>query len=361
MKRISLILYLGVLLVSLALAYLTWTREPATPEKMVAILRCKGADLKGLVLETEKRTISVSSRVNRHSGEPHWWVEVSRLPFSAAPKEQEAETGEEPQTTEADREPIIEVFKGNDRLTEELEGFCPWNALRRLGTLDKAKLEELGLAGTDEYLRLELASGSRVFLLGDTTFGPRNRYVQDEKTGEVFVVSGQDIQDLVYPKSRFMDRSLHAFKAADVARIRMETDTAVKELVRRTSEGGREEEGWADAAAPGDARELYKNWIRKLFSLRPTDFVTPPPGREPGGCETSDQAVQRVHLTFYDHKQEIGFLTIREATDPEGKSTFYACTESTEIPVTVAKTQVENLLKDMEDVLSEASGSGGSA
>ena len=86
----------------------------------------------------------------------------------------------------------------------------------------------------------------------------------DDETGEVFLVAGQGLQDLLRPKSRFMERSLHAFKTKEIARVRLRAGQREKELVQRVSEEGKEL-GWADSRSPEEAKDLYRNWIRKLF------------------------------------------------------------------------------------------------
>jgi len=58
MKRASLVIYLGILLVSLGLAYLTWVEEPKKPGGSVPVLRCKKGDILKLTYEAEDRTDS---------------------------------------------------------------------------------------------------------------------------------------------------------------------------------------------------------------------------------------------------------------------------------------------------------------
>ena len=154
------------------------------------------------------------------------------------------------------------------------------------------------------------------------------------------------------PKSRFMERSLHAFKAKEVARVKLRAGDREKELVQTVSEEGKEQ-GWADSRAPEETKELYRNWTRKLFALRPTDYVLPPDGEEREGCISPTGSVQELAITFHGPSKEIGFITLYKETDDDGGSTYYACSEHTEIIVKVPKTQAENLLKDMEDVLSD--------
>jgi len=80
-----------------------------------------------------------------------------------------------------------------------------------------------------------------------------------------------------------------------------------------------------------------------------------PVDEEGEGCVAPTGSSQELSLTFFSPSKEIGFLTLYEGegTDEEGGATYYACSEHSEIVVKVPKTQVEALLKDLEDVLDE--------
>jgi hypothetical protein len=334
MKRASLVLYPGILLASLALAYLTWVEKPKKPDEKGTVLPCKKGDILELTYETEDQTVTFSKKKSRHSGEFSWWVEIARA--------------------ESEPSPVIEVFKASDRLQAGIDKFCPWKALRSLGKLEAGKQEEFGLTESVESLIIGQAVGSRTFRLGAATFGPKDRYVVDDETGEAFLVVGQGLRDLLSPKSRFMERSLHAFKTAEVARVRLRSGQKEKELVQHIPEEGKEL-GWADSRSPEEAKALYRNWIRRLSTLRPTDYVGMPTDEEGGGCVAPAGSIQELSLTFFSPSKEIGFLTLYkgEGTDEKGDATYFACSEHSEVVVKVPKTQAEALLKDLEDVLDE--------
>jgi len=334
MKRVSLVLYLGILLASLALAYLTWVEEPKKPGEKGSVLPCKKGDILQLTYEAKDQTVTFSKKKNGYSGESSWWVEIARAASEASP--------------------VIEVFKANDRLQAGIDKFCPWKALRSLGKLEAGKQEEFGLTESVESLIIERAAGPRTLRLGAATFGPKDRYVADDETGEVFLVAGQGLRGLLRPKSRFMERSLHAFKTKEVARVRLRSGQREKELVQQVSEEGKEL-GWADSRSPEEAKVLYRNWIRRLSTLRPTEYVGMPADEEGGGCAAPAGSTQELSLTFFSPSKEIGFLALYqgEGTDEKGDATYYACSEHSEIVVKVPKTQAEALLKDLEDVLDE--------
>jgi hypothetical protein len=343
MKRTSLVLYLALLVGSLALAYHTWVREPEKPGERVTMLRCKKGDIRKLTYETQDRTVTFSAKKKPTSGESSWWVEIAEIPKDDLQEETSSDSGDAPS---------IEIFKANQRLQDRLDAFCPWKALRFLGKPGAEKLTDFGLAEPGELLRMELASGTHTYRIGATTFGPRDRYVADDDKGEVFLVAGQSLRDLLNPKSRFMERSLHPFKDKEVARVKLRSGQRQRELVHLLSEEGKEL-GWADSRSPEETNDLYRNWIRKLVTLRPTDYVRPPDGEVDAGCVAPKDCTEELSLILYSEKKEIGFLKVYKGRDESGEPAYYACSEHTEIVVKVPKSQAETLLKDMEDVLSD--------
>jgi len=406
MKRTVLVLYLVILLLSLVFAYLTWTAPPKKPGEKATILECSKGDLQKVTLREKDRTVTFTRKADSWSGREFWWVEAAREPFSpapagkdepagskaaesspeagkqgevaaaAAPGELAGDVGTEPgsvapsaeEAARAQESPtesagvedgariVMEVFKGNDSLGEALGNFCPWKALRRLGKLGKEKQEEFGLREKGDSLALDFSFGTYVFLLGEASFGPRDRYIMDAQAGVIFLVDGQTVKDLLYPKSRFMERNLQSFKREQVRRLKVSAGGREKELVRppaAAATGKGPEEGWADSGAPDRENELYGNWLRKVFNLRPTDYVESGKGTtaEAPGCAAPAGGEIVADLSFYGEKEELGFLTLYRKSDEKGEPDFYACTENTAGLVKVSKTQTESVLKDMEDVL----------
>ena len=359
MKRISLVGYFGTLVGCLALAYLTWVQGPKAPGARVTIFPCSKGDIVKLTYAAADRTVTFSKRKSRDSGGASWWVEVVRPSASAAAKGSDAAQGTSADEADAPEgslpsgaSPVVEVFKANDRLQAGLGEFCPWKALRSLGRPGEEKRAEFGLAESDGSLTIETSSGSYTFRLGGETYGPKDRYVADDETGKAFLVAGRIFREFERPGSRFMERSLHAFKMKEIARVRLHAGERDKELVRATS-GETGEAGWADSRSPGDPKALYRNWIRRLSALRATGYVGLPGGGEGGGCAAPGGSSQELNLTFFSAGREIGFLRLYKGAGEKGDAAYYACSEHTGTVVTIPKTQAEALLEDLENVLSD--------
>jgi hypothetical protein len=71
------------------------------------------------------------------------------------------------------------------------------------------------------------------------------------------------------------------------------------------------------------------------------------------GCSGGPDADPALTLTFFDRQKEIGFSTFHKNTGQGGDAQYSVCTDNTDCLVSIPKVQVEGLLQDLEDVLSE--------
>ena len=344
MRRLGLLAYLSVLLLSLAAAYLTWTREPAKPGEKVPLLSCRKGDLVGLEFRSKSRTVLFSPKRSSYSGKSFWWVDITTRP-AGENQEGKAQSGE----------PKIEVFKADAKMDEALGRFCPWMILRDLGRIGDEKRQEFGLADSADRLVLKFKAGERPFRLGTTLSGHPDRYLEDEQSGEIYLVPGQDIREIEHPKSRYMERGLHGFGQDQAIRIRLRAGEREKELVAKLSDEGKST-GWADSSRPEEEKELYKNWIQKYFALRVLEYLVPPEKAESMGCSGRLDADPVLTLTFYDREKEIGFSTFYKPSgkDKDGDLQYSVCTDNTDCLVSLPKSQVEGLLQDLEEILSDS-------
>jgi len=348
MKKTSLFFYFVLLVVSLVLAWFSWVAAPKPAEEGVAIINCKKGELQGLTLEEERRSATYTFRKSAYSGESYWWVESLQTPISAqADKPEEERTSEE---ASGEVKPVVKGFKGNDKLEEALKGFCPWQSMRTLGKLDKEKRTLFGLNKEDTvgHLSLKLNTGPQVFRLGQAAFGFKDRYIENEKSGDIYLVDGKPLEELLFPKTRFMQRNLHDFQDKDLARIKVVISNRETELIYQSSDEDGSKQGWADSRRPEQVKTIYTNWIRKLFTLRISDYLPPTAGAP--GCTPPADSETLVRLSFYTAKKEIGFLTIYKAMDEKGAAAYSACSEKTEGLVTLPTTLIETIINDMKDL-----------
>jgi len=374
MKKSAIFLYLLVLIISLCVAYYTWTGEKEQKtDKRVTIVDCAGRDLTSLVIQAKNRTVEYTQRKSQVSANPYWWVNTTStipppvvkpqkkdVPDTKGPAKPE---GQEPRQPAEEKPAVeaasgqevktrLEVFKGNKGLGEQIEKLCPFEALRAFGAISEEKLKEFGIIGSEERLILDFRGQPREFVFGTTSYGQKDRYLQDSTTKEVYLVSGQLIKDLNYPKSRFMERSLHQFEKDKVVRLQISTGEAQKELLHRKEED-QKKDFWVDSKSPDKENELYSNWVNKLWQLSPIDYLAIPEA-ETKACAFPQDAVYVSSFLFFSQDRELGFMKIFKGKDEKGNPDYYACSENTEAVVKLSRSQIESLLKDLEDVMGKS-------
>jgi hypothetical protein len=320
-RRSVLFAYLVLLLLSFGVAYVTWTREPGRDlSGSVAVFPCPREGLSGLELKVGDRTVRCFQRKSAYSNKSFWWIDAAG-----------------------------EGFKASERFTEALGRFCPWMASRDLGVAGDEKKQEFGLAGSQDRLVLKVGAEQKAFRIGTAVYGSQDRYVEDEESGRVYLVRGQDLRDFEYPKSRFMERNFHGFDRERVTLVRVQSGGRTAEIVPVT-EGGKTK-GWADAASPTESKEALRNWMQKYFTLRFSDYVKPGDASEIMGCSAPTGAEEVFSLTFFDGNKEIGFFRLYRAAGTGEKEKALACADNTDCVVELPWTQAEGLVKDLETVL----------
>lgn len=296
---------------ALVVAYMTWTSgdRPDRPQEEVTVLECAASDLRSVTLTSKRRTVKIEWR--RDGGERAAWVTVG---------------GERPARGAA---PAAKRFAGNEALDRWLEENMPLRALRSLGDVDRARLTELELATPDTKLDIDCGSRRASYRLGGSAYGTGERYARATSGGPVYLFGAGVVSDLESAESRFMQRELHRFTAADIDKIRVETAGRTRTLLQRNRRTPAQA-AWVDEAAPGQRNELYGNWLDRVAALRVTEFL--PTGREPGselaGGAGGRQVTPVATLRYEADGREKGTLTLVRI-ETAGAPTYYARSEVT--------------------------------
>ncbi len=132
-----------------------------------------------------------------------------------------------------------------------------------------------------------------------TTPGGSERYARYQNSGEVFAISGDIAQSLMFGDSRLPERELHGFKNEDIARVRVQKGGKTRELVPVKGKN----EGWGDIASPTKQDETAGNWMSKLGRLRGSDFV-----EKPAKPLRPEDAIVRVE--YFDGGKSVGFIEL---------------------------------------------------
>jgi hypothetical protein len=220
------------------------------------------------------------------------------------------------------------------------ESLAPLMALRKLGKVEDARAEEFGLHKPEGTLKVTLSGRTRTLVIGGATPGGSDRYAKDD-SGEVFAISGNVAQNVLFAESRLIERNLHGFEADEVKQVKIEKGTLSRELVRVEDK----KDGWADSATPTTLDETAGNWMSKLDRLRIMNFVETP--AHPLG---QDAATVRVGY-FGKGGRHLGYVELFKVPGPQGKPMFLAKTEHTRWYAEVLTSAAEQVEQDLASVV----------
>lgn len=305
----QLLVHGALLVVSSGLAYSVWDRDEPAPEKQQALVDVWGgsqASFTRLSFEGKTRKVRLEGQkdglgyyyvavVDKEEaadphGDPHDGHDHGDKPDGKGPlKPAEAK----PPKKETTR--FVSV-KAGETLVKAL---APLKALRAVGKVDASRNEEFGLDKPEGTLKVTIDGKEHVLVIGGTTPGGSERYAKYQGNGEVFAISGDIAQSLMFGDSRLPERELHGFKNDEVVKVRLQKGGKTRELVRLKEKN----EGWADAANPDKLDETAGNWMSKLGKLRGSDFVEKPPTPL-----RPEDAIVRVE--YFDGSKSIGFVEL---------------------------------------------------
>ena len=327
-RRTGTLLHIGLLAASVAFAAGMWTREKE-PKALAAgdvqVWSGHAADVEHVGYESKTRKVSVDAKKD---AEGRYFVGTLEREGMALPAHDGGAPPPAPRTTVS----FVSVGPG-DKMAE---AFAPLKALRALGKIGDDRAAEFGLAEPEATVTVKAGGAEHKLLLGATTPGGGDRYARDAATNEVYVLKGEPLRSLESADSLLIERELHEWKDADVAKVHLEAGGKTRELVRGGPESKR---FWADAASPETNDETLGNWMSKLDRLRPTEFVL----AEPEGKEVLLKAT-------YAGKKVSGFLEIVKAKSGD-KPVYYLRTERTRLYGKVVSAPAEQVEQDLSNIV----------
>lgn len=181
-----------------------------------------------------------------------------------------------------DSAPTIETesFVGVKSANELLDEVATLRAVRSLGKVGGARLDEFGLTGEKTgALTLDVAGTTHVFVLGERTPGGADVYAQDKQSGAVYVLPGDVVKDIELADNRLMERELLTPpEDKEVVKVVLSHGDKTRAVVHSTQFPS----FWTDEASPQEKNETLTNWMKKFERLRATEYVEgEPPGIEP--------------------------------------------------------------------------------
>lgn len=336
-----LVLHGALLVVTAGLAYSVWNKDEPLPEKQLAMVDVWGgtqASFNKLSFEGKTRKVRLEGQkdalgyyyvasVDKEDAppsDPHAGVPGAPLKAPEPGKEVKKETSR-----------FISV-KAADTLVKSL---APLQAVRAVGKVEAGRNEEFGLDKPEGTLKVTIDGKEHVLVIGGTTPGGSERYAKYQNSGEVFAISGDIAQSLMFGDSRLPERELHGFKNDEITKVRVQKGGKSRELVRVKDKN----DGWGDVATPTKQDETAGNWMSKLGRLRGTDFV-----EKPAKALRPDEAIVRIE--YFDGSKSVGFVELYKLPGEKGND-YLARSEWARWYVKVPSTTAEQVETDLASVL----------
>jgi Domain of unknown function (DUF4340) len=330
----------ALLVVSAGLAYSVWNKDEAAPEKEPATVDVWGgsqASFSKLSFEGKTRKVRLESRQDALGFYYVTVVEKEDAPDPHAGVPGHGDKGPLKPPEGGKKEPSRFVsVKAGETLVKAL---APLKALRAVGKVEASRNEEFGLDKPEGTLKVTIDGREHALVIGGTTPGGSERYARYQNNGEVFAISGDIAQSLMFGDSRLPERELHGFKNEDISRVRVQKAGKSRELTRVKEKN----EGWADAATPGKQDETAGNWMAKLGRLRGSDFV-----EKPSTPLRPEDALFRVD--YLDGGKSVGFIELYKQPGEKGND-YLARTEWGRWYVKVPSNTAEQVEQDLGSVL----------
>jgi hypothetical protein len=342
-----LFLHGALLVASAGLAYSVWNKDAPPPEKqqaMVDVWSGSQGSFNKLSFESKTRKVRLESQKDALGYYYVTTVDKEEPPVSdphAGLPGHEGADGKGPLKPGDTKEPKKESsrfvsVKAAETLVKSL---APLKALRAVGKVEPSRNEEFGLDKPDGTLKVTIDGKEHVLVIGGTTPGGSERYAKYQNSGEVFAISGDIAQSLMFGDSRLPEHELHGFKSEEITKARVQKGAKARELVRVKEKN----EGWADVSTPTKQDETVGNWLSKVGRLRGGDFV-----EKPAIPLRPESAIVRVE--YLDGPRSLGFVELYKVPG-EKTNDYLVRTEWDRWYVKVTSSTGEQIEQDLSSVL----------
>ena len=280
------VVHLGLLGVSAVLAFGVWTRDEdaqlSSKPTQVEVWGGEPDAVTSLSFESNTRKLRIEPKKDALG---RWYVGTvdKDEPASVAPSPHGADGGA-PATAVTAPKHTTTRFVGVKAADDLLKSLAPLRALRSVGKIEGTRAEEFGLDKPEGTLKLTLAGKPQSLVIGGATPGGSERYARSIN-GDVFAISGDIVQNLLYADSRLPERDLQPFKPEEATRVKVSKAGKSRDLSRVPGKN----EGWADSSTPSKLDETAGNWMAKLGRLHVQDWV-----EKPSAAPGPDNLVVRV-------------------------------------------------------------------
>jgi len=371
----SVLMYGGLLTLTLGVAWVRWTAEPEPDlDGQIVLLQGDAEDIETITWKTEDSE-SVIEQKSDERGSYLWvnhtkWTEQKpvALPEEApaeggeeapaedapveageeAPAEDApAEAGEEAPAEEAP-EPVVErvaenqAFKAGEKGTELLASLSPMMAIRRLEGVDAEKLESIGLTEPSGQMVVTRKGRTATLDVGGEAFGTRDVYLRDVEDGAIYLVDDETIRPLKYARTRLPDRTLYSIERKKVASASLADSLGQTLAIGQKNADDDANAVWIRAASPIEEDEQLNTWMTQAMKLKGSTYASP--DTPPEGL------VAQFSLTLTTEGGESETLEVlREGEDGD----WWGRSEHTRGLIKLLKGPTSSLAEDVDGLLAE--------
>jgi hypothetical protein len=294
----------GLALASLVTAYFTWQRQPELQVGEVFAVDLAQSDLEKVRFEDQELKSWAELIRDKDSTGRYVQLHVSGSDASGIPMP----SGHPSVPIKVPERTV----RGNEAALHLFDKLAPLRATRALGTLDAAKLKDLGLDTTKKHIEVVGRGTRRRFAIAPAPPGGNDPYIRDEQDGRVYIISRSILTDLQSASVNLVERRLHSFPIEDVDRLVVTAGAKTKEF--RGARLGEMPGIRLFAPSSDKADETAKNWHDRVWNLFPTEVM----GK--GEVPTTGAPKAAVKVEYFSRGRSLGWVELgREA--PAAEST----------------------------------------
>lgn len=249
--------YAILLVLGLGLSWNRYTSDETQAREGIVLLDVKKDELQKLVYGSPDLTVNVEIRKDDLGSYP--WIVITEVKKKRTP---DGETREEKTLR----------FRGGADAEKLLEKWQPLMAMRQLDQVTDEQQLTFGLKEIDTTIQLAWGGKSTTLDLGGETYGTKDRYVRDQSTGQIFVVSKDAIQNLKFARTKLKENRLTALEEAKITSISLAKGSQTASWSQKNIDD-RAAAYWERDGATKDAS--FDNWLDKALKLKSTDYVQP--------------------------------------------------------------------------------------
>ncbi|MDP2310253.1 MAG: DUF4340 domain-containing protein [Pseudomonadota bacterium] len=320
----SVIVFAGLLVLSLGAAWQRYTGGEETPKEGVVLIDAKAAELEKVVYTSPELTITFEQRTDDFGR--YGWVTV----------EDRKKKGKDAAADAAPVEPKVTRFKTGIAADKVVEAFTPMVGLRKLENVDDAQLTSFGLSAPDTTVAVSAGGKTTVFELGGETYGTKDRYAKNQGDGKVYVIDDEPFKTLKFAATRLPERGLSTSKVEQIDGLSLGVGATNASWTQKNKDD-KAAAYWEREGGTGKD-ETFGNWIDKALKLKSTAYVQ--------DGEAPADLVPGFDLTVRAAGQKPETIQLLQGGDD-----WYARSESTRGLVKLSRGPAKDAVEDAKDVV----------